>query len=74
MNMKQDDHGEFDRPLNSFTVAISEHVSLGWFDCRPKGEGMEEGYQSPAVNWGISSARKRAFFNLPAEITTSKKP
>jgi hypothetical protein len=39
------------------------------FDFRMKGEGFEEGYQSVPVNWGISSARKRGFFNLVAEMT-----
>jgi hypothetical protein len=33
---------------------------------------MEEGYQSPPVNWGLSSDRKRAFFNYLAEITGAK--
>ena len=72
--INEDDHENFDQPANNFSVAISEHVSWGWFDYRRKGEAMEEGYQSPPVNWGISSARKRAFFNLLAEITASKKP
>jgi hypothetical protein len=65
----EDDHENFDRPLNHFTAAVSEHVSWGWFDYRRKGEGLGEGYQSPPVNWGISSDRKRGFFKLLAEIT-----
>lgn len=65
----EDDHENFERPLNHFTAAVSEHVSWGWFDYRRKGEGPGEGYQSPPVNWGISSDRKRGFFKLLAEIT-----
>jgi hypothetical protein len=65
----EDDHEKFDEPKNNFISALSEHVSWGWFDYRRKGEGMEEGYQSPPVNWGLSSARKRAFFKLCADIT-----
>jgi hypothetical protein len=45
--------------------------SAGLF--RRKGEGMDEGYQSPPVNWGISSERKRSFFNLVSEITAAAK-
>lgn len=65
----EDDHEEFDQPNNNLVAALREHVSWGWFDYRRKGEGMNEGYQSPPVNWGISSARKRAFFDFCAEIT-----
>jgi hypothetical protein len=68
----EDDHENFDQPENNFASAVTEHVSWGWFDFRRKGEPLEEGYQSPPVNWGISSARKRAFFDYLAEITGSK--
>jgi hypothetical protein len=37
-----------------------------------KGEAFDDGYQSVPVNWGISSARKRGFFNLLSEITGEK--
>ncbi len=72
--INEDDHEKFDQPANNFAVALSEHVSWGWFDYRRKGESMEEGYQSPPVNWGLSSERKRAFFKACAEITGSPKP
>jgi hypothetical protein len=65
----EDDHENFDQPLNNFTAALAEHASWGWFDYRRKGEGPAEGYQSPPVNWGIASDRKRGFFKLLAEIT-----
>lgn len=70
----EDDHEDFDKPANNFAAAIAEHASWGWFDYRRKGEGMNQGYQSPPVNWGISSDRKRAFFNYLGEITGNKKP
>lgn len=69
----EDDHENFDQPVNNFTTAIKEHVSWGWFDFRRKGEGMDEGYQSPPVKWGLSSERKRGFFKLLAEITGAAK-
>ncbi len=68
----EDDHYGFDQPTNNFTTAVAEHASWGFFDYRRKGEGFDEGYQSVPVNWGISSARKREFFRLVAEITGSK--
>jgi hypothetical protein len=68
----EDDHYDFNQPQNNFTAAASEHASWGFFDYRRKGEGFDEGYQSVPVNWGVSSARKREFFRLVAEITDSK--
>jgi hypothetical protein len=70
----EDDHENFDQPQNHFKAAVQDHVSWGWFDYRRKGESLAEGYQSPPVNWGLSSARKRAFFTYLAEITASKNP
>lgn len=68
----EDDHENFDQPTNNFAAAIADHVSWGWFDFRRKGEALEEGYQSPPVNWGISSARKRTFFGYLSEITGAR--
>jgi hypothetical protein len=65
----EDDHYDFDKPWNNFVAATSEHASWGFFDFRRKGEAVEEGYQSVPVAWGISSARKRGFFDLLREMT-----
>ena len=65
----EDDHFDFEQPANNFTTAVSEHASWGYFDFRSKGEGFADGYQSVPVDWGISSARKRGFFQLLTEIT-----
>jgi hypothetical protein len=65
----EDDHYDFEKPWNNFVAATSEHASWGFFDYRRTGEGVDEGYQSVPVNWGISSARKRAFFRIVDEIT-----
>ncbi len=72
--INEDDHEAFDQPVNNFTTAIANHVSWGWFDYRRKGESLDEGYQSPPVNWGISSERKSAFFRLLSDITGNAKP
>jgi hypothetical protein len=67
----EDDHFNFEKPVNNFTAAIGEHASWGFFDFRMKGEDFGDGYQSVPVDWGINSARKRGFFRLLAEITAS---
>ena len=65
----EDDHFDFEKPENNMTAAIGEHALWGYFDYRMTGESFDDGYQSVPVNWGISSARKRAFFHLLAEVT-----
>jgi hypothetical protein len=67
----EDDHYDFDRANNNFMAALGEYASWGYFDYRRKGEGLEEGYQSVPVSWGISSPRKKAFFAKLLEITGS---
>lgn len=67
----EDDHFDFDKPTNNCIAALDEYASWGYFDYRMKDEGFDEGYQSVPVNWGISSARKKGFFNLVKEITGS---
>lgn len=65
----EDDHFEFDRPTNNFVAAIRAGASWGFFDFRMKDEGFVDGYQSVPVDWGINSARKKAFFTKLKEIT-----
>lgn len=64
----EDDHFDFDKPMNNFVAATSVYASWGFFDYRMKNEGFEEGYQSVPVNWQISSPRKKAFFSKLKEI------
>lgn len=64
----EDDHFDFEMEINNFKVATMAYASWGYFDFRMKGEGFDEGYQSVPVNWGISSARKRKFFETVKEI------
>ncbi len=65
----EDDHFDFDKAENNFAAAVAAGASWGYFDLRMKGEGPAEGYQSPPVDWGLRSERKRGFFKLLAEIT-----
>jgi len=65
----EDDHFDFDKPSNNFVEAVKAYASWGYFDFRMKDEGFDDGYQSVPVNWGISSARKKGFFNKLEEIT-----
>jgi hypothetical protein len=70
----EDDHFDFDRSRYNLLAAIEEYASWGYFDYRMKGEGFRDGYQSPPIDWGISSPRKRAFFERLREITGEVKP
>lgn len=67
--VNEDDHFDFDRPVNHFTTAVSMRASWGFFDYRMQGEAFEQGYQSVPCDWGISSERKRGFFGLLGDIT-----
>ncbi len=69
----EDDHFDFDQPSNNFVEAVKAYASWGYFDFRMKDEGFDEGYQSVPVNWGISSARKKGFFDKLEEITGGMK-
>jgi len=62
----EDDHFDFDRPENNFAAALSEGASWGYFD--PGASDYRDGYQSPPVDWGINTPRKRAFFARVREI------
>jgi hypothetical protein len=65
----EDDHFDFDQSSNNFESALSERASWGYFD--PGSSNYRDGYQSPPVNWGINTQRKRAFFAKLKEITRS---
>lgn len=65
----EDDHYDFDQPMNNMVAAISTYASWGYFDFRREGEPFEDGYQSVPVDWGISSERKKGFFDFLQEVT-----
>lgn len=66
----EDDHFDFDKPTNNMLAAISEYCSWGYFD--PGRNDYCDGYQSPPVNWGLNTPRKRAFFEKVREITGAR--
>lgn len=68
----EDDHFDFDKPMNNFVAAVSEYASWGYFDPGSRQNNYVEGYQCPPTNWGINTERKKGFFNLVAEMTGSK--
>jgi hypothetical protein len=68
----EDDHFDFEQDDNNFMAAVAEGASWGLFDYRLPGEGPECGFQSIPVDWRINAPRKRAFFNLVAEMTGSE--
>lgn len=71
----EDDHFGFENPLNNFTAALSRHASWGFFDpgSGAGGAGARgnylDGFQLVPVNWQINTPRKRAFFDLVADVS-----
>lgn len=65
----EDDHFDFDKPVNHMVLAVQSYASWGLFDYRKRNESYESGFQSVPVDWQIGSPRKKAFFNRMAEIT-----
>ena len=68
----EDDHFDFDNPVNNMVSAVGQYASWGYFDYRRPGEVFDEGFQSVPVNWSISSSRKILFFEKVRQITTSR--
>lgn len=72
--INEDDHFDFEKDKNNFTVSVENYVSWGYFDFRfPNETNYVEGYQSVPVDWGINSVRKKAFFKKVREITGMRK-
>ncbi len=63
----EDDHFDFDKPVNNMLSAVGAYASWGYFD--PGKSNYRDGYQSPPVQWSINTARKKAFFALLKEVT-----
>ena len=63
----EDDHFDFDSPMNNMLAAMSEYASWGYYD--PGENNYCDGYQSPPVNWRINTDRKKGFFALVREMT-----
>ena len=66
--VNEDDHFDFEKPLNNLTAAVSEYGSWGFFD--PGKSNYVDGYQCPPVNWTLNTPRKKAFFAKVKEITS----
>ena len=65
--VNEDDHFDFDRPVNNLIAAVNQYCSWGYFEA---GEGnYRDGYQSPPVNWRINTEHKRGFFDLLKRMT-----
>jgi hypothetical protein len=71
----EDDHFDFDQPVNNLLVATAHYASWGYFDPGSGAGGTAargdylNGYQLVPVNWGITTQRKRGFFDLVRTIT-----
>lgn len=65
--INEDDHFRFNEPDNHMLAALGEYVSWGYFD--PGKSDYSDGYQCPPVNWGISTPRKKEFYEKLKEVT-----
>ena len=63
----EDDHFDFDKPMNNMVAAIGEYASWGFFD--PGKNNYHDGYQCPPVNWTINTPLKKSFFIKLKEIS-----
>jgi hypothetical protein len=63
----EDDHFDFDKPVNNMLSAVGAYASWGFFD--PGKSNYRDGYQCPPVRWDINTPRKKAFFALLGEVT-----
>ena len=63
----EDDHFDFDKPLNNLLAAVGEYASWGYFD--PGKSNYVDGFQCPPTNWRINTERKKAFFGKLKEVT-----
>ena len=63
----EDDHFDFDKPMNNMMAAIGEYASWGYFE--PGASNYRDGYQCPPVNWGMNSPLKQGFFKLAKQVT-----
>lgn len=66
----EDDHFDFERPVNNMIQAVGQRASWGYFD--PGMNNYDDGFQCPPVNWKINTPRKKAFFDLLKEMTGAK--
>jgi len=63
----EDDHFDFDKPMNNMVAAVSEYAGWGYFD--PGKSNYADGYQCPPAQWRINTPRKQGFFGLLREMT-----
>jgi hypothetical protein len=65
--VNEDDHFDFDQANYNMLAATKEYCSWGFFD--PGKNNYQDGYQSPPVQWGINTERKKQFFAKVKEMT-----
>ena len=63
----EDDHFDFDQPVNNMRKALESYASWGYID--PGKNDYVDGYQSMPVNWGLNTERKKAFFAFVRQVT-----
>jgi hypothetical protein len=66
----EDDHFDFEKPMNNFVAAVSEYCSWGYFD--PGKNNYQDGYQSVPVRWDLNTDLKKGFFKLVREMAGAR--
>jgi hypothetical protein len=65
--VNEDPNFDFSAPSNHLLASVDEYVSWGYYD---QGQNnYQDGFQSPPVNWSISSENKKQFFELVKKVT-----
>ena len=57
----EDPNTSFNDKLNNMEIAITNHVSWGYYDQGTN--DYKHGYQSPPTDWMIDTSLKQSFFN-----------
>lgn len=63
----EDPNTDFDSKSNNMHSVITHHASWGYYD-QGKNDYLN-GYQSPPVNWGVSTDKKKSFFEQVRNYT-----
>jgi hypothetical protein len=65
--INEDPNFHFTEATNHLLASVDEYASWGYYE---QGQSnYQDGFQSPPVNWSISSDNKRQFFELVKKVT-----
>ena len=68
----EDNHFDFARRPNNMLAAVENYASWGYFDPGARGD-YNDGFQCPPVQWGLTTPRKRQFFEAVGAMTGARR-